>query len=291
MANKSQLTKSLELFNLEKVDRDIFSWTGKNVGYKRIFGGQVMAQTLIAAYKTVDVKHFAHSFHSYFLRPGIMEKSITFTVDRIRDGKSFTTRSVKAIQDGEVIFNCSISFQKREKGLEHQIDMPNVPEPETLKSEQEIREEILKELKMKKEDMPMFIKQREIEMRPVEKQNYFKPERMPPYKNTWIKTGGKLPEDQVIQQAFLLYISDMGLLGAANNSVGVNFLTKNLQNASLDHAMWFHRKLDLDGWFLYTIESPITRNARGFSRGSIFSRDGKLIASCTQEGLIRLWED
>ena len=291
MAEKSSLNRPLELFNLEKVDRDIFSWNGKNVGYKRIFGGQVMAQTLIAAYKTVNVEHFAHSFHSYFIRPGNMEKPITFTVDRIRDGKSFTTRSVKAIQDGEVIFNCSISFQKREKGLEHQVDMPDVPEPETLKSEQELREDILKELKMKKEDMPMFFRQQEIEMRPVEKQNYFKPERMPPYKNTWIKNEGKLPDDQVIQQAFLLYISDMGLLVAANNSVGVNFLTKNLQNASLDHAMWFHRKLDLNGWFLYTIESPITRNARGFSRGSIFSRDGKLIASCTQEGLIRLWDD
>ena len=241
MNKKSVLKKSLELFELEKIDRDIFSWNGKNVGYKRIFGGQVMAQTLIAAYKTIDVEHFAHSYHSYFLRPGDMDKSITFTVDRIRDGKSFTTRSVKAIQEGEVIFNCSISFQKREKGLEHQIEMPDVPEPESLKSEQEIREEILKELNMKKEDMPMFIKQREIEMRPVEPQNYFKPERMPPYKNTWIKTDGSLPKDQVIQQAFLLYISDMGLLGAANNSVGVNFLTKNLQNASLDHAMWFHR--------------------------------------------------
>ncbi len=291
MADKPSLNIPLELFNLDKVDRDIFSWNGKNVGYKRIFGGQVMAQTLIAAYKTVNVEHFAHSFHSYFIRPGNMEKPITFTVDRIRDGKSFTTRSVKAIQDGEVIFNCSISFQKREKGLEHQVDMPDVPEPEILKSEQELREDILKELKMKKEDMPMFFRQQEIEMRPVEKQNYFKPERMPPYKNTWIKNEGKLPDDQVIQQAFLLYISDMGLLGAANNSVGVNFLTKNLQNASLDHAMWFHRKLDLNGWFLYTIESPITRNARGFSRGSIFSRDGKLIASCTQEGLIRLWDD
>ena len=276
MTDKPSLNRPLELFNLEKVDRDIFSWNGKNVGYKRIFGGQVMAQTLIAAYKTVNVEHFAHSFHSYFIRPGNMEKSITFTVDRIRDGKSFTTRSVKAIQDGEVIFNCSISFQKSEKGLEHQIDMPNVPEPEILKSEQELREDILKELKMKKEDMPMFFRQQEIEMRPVEKQNYFKPERMPPYKNTWIKNEGKLPDDQAIQQAFLLYISDMGLLGAANNSVGVNFLTKNLQNASLDHAMWFHRKLDLNGWFLYTIESPITRNARGFSHGSIFSRDGKI---------------
>ena len=140
MNKKSVLKKSLELFELEKIDRDIFCWNGKNVGYKRIFGGQVMAQTLIAAYKTIDVEHFAHSYHSYFLRPGNMDKSITFTVDRIRDGKSFTTRSVKAIQEGEAIFNCSISFQKREKGLEHQIEMPDVPEPESLKSEQEIRE-------------------------------------------------------------------------------------------------------------------------------------------------------
>ena len=291
MSNKSLLEKSLGLFVLDKIDRDIFSWNGKNVGYKRIFGGQVMAQTLIAAYKTIDVEHFAHSFHSYFLRPGDMDKPITFTVDRIRDGKSFTTRTVKAIQDGEAIFNCSISFQKRESGLEHQIDMPQVPEPESLKNELEIREAVLKELNIRKEDIPMFIKEREIEMRPVEEENYLNPKRMPPYKNTWIRTDGKLPSDQIIQQAFLLYISDMGLLAAANNSVGVNFLTKNFQNASLDHAMWFHRKIDLDGWFLYSIDSPITRNARGFSRGSIFSRDGKLIASCSQEGLIRLWDN
>ena len=291
MSNKSLLEKSLGLFVLDKIDRDIFSWNGKNVGYKRIFGGQVMAQTLIAAYKTIDVEHFAHSFHSYFLRPGDMDKPITFTVDRIRDGKSFTTRTVKAIQDGEAIFNCSISFQKRESGLEHQIDMPQVPEPESLKNELEIREAVLKELNIRKEDIPMFIKEREIEMRPVEEENYLNPKRLPPYKNTWIRTDGKLPKNQTIQQAFLLYISDMGLLAAANNSVGVNFLTKNFQNASLDHAMWFHRKIDLDGWFLYSIDSPITRNARGFSRGSIFSRDGKLIASCSQEGLIRLWDN
>ena len=202
MNKKSPLIRSLELFDLTQIDRDIFIWSGRNVGYKRIFGGQVMAQTLIAAYKTVDPKHFAHSFHSYFLRPGDMEKPITFTVDRIRDGKSFTTRTVKAIQDGEAIFNCSISFQKNEKGLEHQIEMPKVPEPETLKNELEIREAVLEKLNMKKEDMPMFIRQREIEMRPVEEQNYFNPKRMPPYKNTWIRTEGKLPNDQVIQQAF-----------------------------------------------------------------------------------------
>lgn len=288
---KSLLEKSLSLFNLDKVDRDIYSWSGKNVGFKRIFGGQVMAQTLIAAYKTIDVKHFAHSFHSYFLRPGQMEKPITFTVDRIRDGKSFSTRTVKAIQDGEAIFNSSISFQKEEKGLEHQIKMPDVPKPEDLKSEIENRRALLEKLNMDKGDMPMFLKQREIEMRPVEVQDYFNPKKLPPYKNTWIKAEGKLPKDLISQQAFLLYISDMGLLAAANNSVGVNFLTKNFQNASLDHAMWFHRKIDLNDWFLYSIDSPITRNARGFSRGSIFSKTGDLVASCTQEGLIRLWPE
>jgi len=288
---KSLLEKSLSLFNLDKVDRDIYSWSGKNVGYKRIFGGQVMAQTLIAAYKTIDVKHFAHSFHSYFLRPGQMEKPITFTVDRIRDGKSFSTRTVKAIQDGEAIFNSSISFQKEEKGLEHQIKMPDVPKPEDLKSEIENRRALLEKLNMDEGDMPMFLKQREIEMRPVEVQDYFNPKKLPPYKNTWIKAEGKLPKDLISQQAFLLYISDMGLLAAANNSVGVNFLTKNFQNASLDHAMWFHRKIDLNDWFLYSIDSPITRNARGFSRGSIFSKTGDLVASCTQEGLIRIWPE
>ena len=288
---KSLLEKSLSLFNLDKVDRDIYSWSGKNVGFKRIFGGQVMAQTLIAAYKTIDVKHFAHSFHSYFLRPGQMEKPITCTVDRIRDGKSFSTRTVKAIQDGEAIFNSSISFQKEEKGLEHQIKMPDVPKPEDLKSEIENRRALLEKLNMDEGDMPMFLKQREIEMRPVEVQDYFNPKKLPPYKNTWIKAEGKLPKDLISQQAFLLYISDMGLLAAANNSVGVNFLTKNFQNASLDHAMWFHRKIDLNDWFLYSIDSPITRNARGFSRGSIFSRTGDLVASCTQEGLIRLWPE
>ena len=288
---KSLLEKSLSLFDLDKVDKDIYSWSGKNVGFKRIFGGQVMAQTLIAAYKTIDVKHFAHSFHSYFLRPGQMEKPITFTVDRIRDGKSFSTRTVKAIQDGEAIFNSSISFQKEEKGLEHQIKMPDVPKPEDLKSEIENRKALLEKLNMDEGDMPMFLKQREIEMRPVEVQDYFNPKKLPPYKNTWIKAEGKLPKDLISQQAFLLYISDMGLLAAANNSVGVNFLTKNFQNASLDHAMWFHRKIDLNDWFLYSIDSPITRNARGFSRGSIFSKTGDLVASCTQEGLIRIWPE
>ena len=290
MSDKKDLLENcLSLFELNRIDRDIYTWTGKNVGWARIFGGQVMAQTLIAAYKTVKKEHFAHSFHSYFLRPGQMDKPITFTVDRIRDGKSFTTRTVKAIQDGEAIFSCSVSFQKNEDGLEHQIEMSDFPSPNGLKNEYEIRKAIAGDIDP--EHAPLFLRKREVEMRPIEIQDYANPQKTPPYKNTWIRPEGKLPNDEVIQQAFLLYISDMGLLAAANNPHGVNFLNENLQVASLDHAMWFHRKLDLNGWFLYTIESPITRNARGFSHGSIFSRDGKLIASCTQEGLIRLWDD
>ena len=214
---RNLLEKSLNLFTLNKVDRDIYSWNVKNVGWGRVFGGQVMAQTLIAAYKTIDVEHYAHSFHSYFLRPGDMKKPIIFTVDRIRNGKSFSTRNVKALQDGEAIFSCSISFQKDEEGLEHEISIPDVPAPEELKDELENREILLKKLNIDSKDMPVFLKQREIEMRPVEIQDYFEPKRMPPYKNTWIRAKGKLPNDQEIQQAFLLYISDMGLIAAANN--------------------------------------------------------------------------
>ena len=164
---RNLLEKSLNLFTLNKVDRDIYSWNGKNVGWGRVFGGQVMAQTLIAAYKTIDVEHYAHSFHSYFLRPGDMEKPIIFSVDRIRNGKSFSTRNVKALQDGEAIFSCSISFQKDEKGLEHEITIPDVPAPDELKDEIENREVLLKKLNIDSKDMPMFLRQREIEMRPL----------------------------------------------------------------------------------------------------------------------------
>ncbi len=291
MTNESILKKTLDLLKLETIDRDNCTWTGKNIGFGRIFGGQVMAQCLIAAHRTIESKHSAHSFHSYFLRPGKMDKPITYTVDRIRDGKSFSTRNVKAIQDAEAIFNCSVSFQKKEKGLEAQVKMPDVPGPESLISEYENRKIISRKLRIKKEDMPMFFKQREIEIRTVEPQDYFNQKRVAPYKHVWIKPEGKLPKTEIIQQAFLLYISDMGLLGTANNSVGLNFLTKNLQNASLDHAMWFHQSIDLNEWFLHAMDSPITKNNRGFSRGLIFSRNGKLIASCSQEGLIRLWPD
>ena len=207
MNYKTALKRTLGLFELDEIDRDIFSWTGKNVGYKRIFGGQVMAQTLVAAYKTVDVEHFAHSFHSYFLRPGDMKKPITFTVDRIRDGKSFTTRRVNAIQNGEAIFSCSISFQKREKGLSHQIKMPKIAGPENLKRDLDLRKDVQK--KIPKDYLPMWLREREIETRQVEPMDLLKVEKLPPYRGTWMKPTGKLPKNERIHQALLLYCSDM----------------------------------------------------------------------------------
>ena len=258
------------------------------MGWARIFGGQVMAQTLMAAYETIEKKHLAHSFHGYFLRPGQMDKPIVFDVDRIRDGRSFSTRRVRAIQDGEAIFNSSISFQKREKGVNHQISMPDTPGPEGLLNEWQHREKISH--KVDKKYLPVFLREREIEMRPVEPQDFLNPQKAPPYKNTWMKPDGVMPKDEKIHQALLLYASDMGLIGTATNPHGLNFMSPYLQSASLDHATWFHSKLDFSDWLLHSIDSPISGNARGFSRGSIYNKKGKLVASCVQEGLIRVWD-
>ena len=282
------LKKTLELFNLTRIDRDLYSWTGESVGFQRIFGGQIMAQCLIAGYQTVTKERMAHSFHSYFLRPGDFNQNIIFEVDRIRDGKSFTTRRVNAIQNGEAIFSCSISFQKREKGLSHQIKMSDIPGPEKLKSDMELRKNL--KSKIPKKYLPMWLRDREIETRQVEEVDLLKPQKLPPYRNAWMKPNGKLPTNERIHQALLLYVSDMGLLGSAINPHEVNFMSKNFQSASLDHVMWFHGKVNFNNWILHHMHSPISANARGFSRGSIYTKAGKLIASTAQEGLMRVWE-
>ena len=282
------LKKTLELFNLTRIDRDLYSWTGESVGFQRIFGGQIMAQCLIAGYQTVIKERMAHSFHSYFLRPGDFNQNIIFEVDRIRDGKSFTTRRVNAIQNGEAIFSCSISFQKREKGLSHQIKMSDIPGPEKLKSDMELRKNL--KSKIPKKYLPMWLRDREIETRQVEEVDLLKPQKLPPYRNAWMKPNGKLPTNERIHQALLLYVSDMGLLGSAINPHEVNFMSKNFQSASLDHVMWFHGKVNFNNWILHQMHSPISANARGFSRGSIYTKAGKLIASTAQEGLMRVWE-
>ena len=225
------LKKTLELFNLTRIDRDLYSWTGESVGFQRIFGGQIMAQCLIAGYQTVTKERMAHSFHSYFLRPGDFNQNIIFEVDRIRDGKSFTTRRVNVIQNGEAIFSCSISFQKREKGLSHQIKMSDIPGPEKLKSDMELRKNL--KSKIPKKYLPMWLRDREIETRQVEEVDLLKPQKLPPYRNAWMKPNGKLPTNERIHQALLLYVSDMGLLGSAINPHEVNFMSKNFQSARL----------------------------------------------------------
>ena len=282
------LTNTLKLFELERIDRDIYAWSGSSVGFGRIFGGQVMAQTLMAAYSTVDKKRFAHSFHSYFLRPGDMNQKIIFDVDRIRDGKSFTTRRVRAIQNGEAIFNCSISFKIREKGLSHQTEMPDIVGPDGLESDSEMRHRV--KHKVDKKFHSIWLREREIEMRQVEPIDYLNPKKAAPIRNTWMKPNGLIPKDQKINQALLLYVSDMGLLGTAVNPHGLNFMSSNFQSASLDHAMWFHNDIAFNDWHLYSMESPISGGARGFSTGSIYTKKGKLIASTAQEGLMRLWK-
>ena len=283
-----ELTKALKLFSLDKVDRDIYCWSGESVGYGRIFGGQVMAQSLMAAYETVDKSRLAHSFHSYFLRPGDMKRKIIFDVDRIRDGKSFTTRRVRAIQNGEAIFNCSISFQINEKGLSHQTAMPKVPGPDDLESEWSIRYK--NRSKVKKKYLSMWLRKREFEIRHVETQDLLRSKKTPPYRNTWIKPTGKLPSDQKLHQAFLLYVSDIGLVTTMSNPHGISFMSKKFQSASLDHVMWFHKKVNFNHWLLYSVESPVSSGARGFARGAIYTKSGNLIASTAQEGLIRLWD-
>ena len=282
------LKNTLKLFELEKIDRDIFAWNGSSVGFGRIFGGQVMAQTLMAAYSTLETKRYAHSFHSYFLRPGDMNQKIIFDVDRIRDGKSFTTRRVRAIQNGEAIFNCSISFKVKEKGLSHQTKMQDIVGPEGLESDLEMRHRI--KHKVDKKFHSIWLREREIEMRQVEPIDYLNPKKAPPVRNTWMKPNGLIPKDQKINQALLLYVSDIGLLGTAVNPHGLNFMSTNFQSASLDHAMWFHNDISFNDWHLYSMESPISGGARGFSTGSIYTKTGKLIASTAQEGLMRLWK-
>ncbi|MCB1694045.1 MAG: acyl-CoA thioesterase II, partial [Pseudomonadales bacterium] len=249
-------------------------------------GGQVLGQALVAASRTVDdTTRAAHSLHGYFLRPGDATIPILYQVDRIRDGKSFTTRRVVAIQRGRAIFNMSASFQVAEEGLEHQTEMPRVKPPGECETMAEMRER-------HKADRPPEMQWTErpqpIEMRFVEPMNEFRPDPMPPWQHTWIKTVDKMPEDIRLNQCLLAYASDMTLIDTSYRPHAIGWGNAKFQVASLDHAMWFHRPFRTDEWLLYAQDSPFSGGARGFSRGTIFTSSGELIASVAQEGLIRL---
>jgi len=284
------MTDSLErlvnLLDLENLEINLFRGQSPTETSQRVFGGQVLGQALVAASRTVEEDRGAHSLHGYFLRPGDPKVPIIYDVDRIRDGRSFTTRRVVAIQHGRAIFHMSASFQITEDGIDHQSTMPDVPAPEGLKTEFELRADVIDQVPERYKSW--LARERPIEIRPIDPFDLMSPPVREPVKNIWFRARHALPDDDRVHQCVLLYASDMTLLETTLGPHGLGFLSHNIQMASLDHCMWFHRPFRADEWMLYTQDSPSASGARGFNRGEIYSRDGQLIASVTQEGLCRL---
>ena len=281
----SAITNLLAILDLEQLEHNLFRGLSPQVGWQRVFGGQVIGQALVAAARTVPDRT-VHSLHAYFMRPGDPAVPIVYEVDRIRDGKSFTTRRVVALQHGHAIFSMSASFQIAEEGLDHHLPMPDVPPPEALKSEAEIKSAYLAGAPASVRRY--FERERPIELRPVDLRHYLGRESLDPVQNVWVRATGPLPDDPDIHRCVLAYASDMTLLDTSLFAHGRMVFDHDLQVASLDHAIWFHRPARADEWLLYAEDSPSASGARGFNRGHLFSRDGRLIASVAQEGLIRL---
>jgi len=275
----------VDLLALERVDRDLFRGTSQDLGWGAIFGGQVLGQALSAAAQTVTPDRPVHSLHGYFIRAGAMTRPIVYQVDRLRDGKSFSTRRVVAIQEGEAIFSLEASFQTEEAGFEHQAAMPEVPSPDELRSEREIALQFAAMLPSHVRTMATA--ERPIEIRPVDLRNPLAPKAHEPARKLWYRAVDRLPDDPALHRYLLAYASDFSFLGTALDPHGVSWLTPGMQVASLDHSMWFHRPFRVDEWLLYAVESPTASGARGLVRGQFFDRQGRLVASAMQEGLIR----
>ena len=280
------LNKIIEILDLEEIEQNHYLATSPNEGWQRVYGGQVIGQALVAASRTVADDRQAHSLHGYFLRAGDKDKPILYKVDRIRDGKSFTTRRVMAVQHGQAIFTMSISFQVTEDGLSHQFPMPETPGPDNLLGEEEVRAEQAKNWPEKFQET--FSGSSAIELRPVEPLDLMNPQKTDPTQRCWMRCGETLPDDPRLHQCVLAYLSDWSLLDTATRPHGISFLQDNIQVASLDHAMWFHRPFRADEWLLYDQDSPSASGARGFNRGLIYNQAGELVASTTQEGLMRV---
>ncbi len=274
------------LLDLEPLEVNIYRGNNRDLGTGRVFGGQVFAQALVAARRTVEGPREAHSVHGYFILPGDLTAPIVYFVDRLRDGKSFTTRRVTAIQHGRAIFNLSASFQVAEEGLAHQDTMPEVVPPESLSPEldliREMAEHIPESLR------PVLTQDRPIDLRPVSPADPFHPQVRPAVRYVWFRAIAPLPDDTLIHQAVLAYASDYGMLPTALQPHGLSFRSRGLQMASLDHSIWMHRPFRADEWLLYVTDSPTASGARAFVRGSIYTRSGALVASVAQEGLIRI---
>jgi len=274
----------LASINLTNKSEQIFVGKSEDVGSKAVFGGQVLSQAVDAAQQTVDEKRVIHSLHSYFILPGDLKKEITYDVQNLRDGGSFSTRRVTAFQNDKAIFISAASFQKSEESYEHQIEMPDVKGPDKLFSDTYILNKLKYVLPAA---LQKYNRPRPIEFRPINLFSYVAPINQKPFSYVWIKAKGKVPDNQKIQKRLLAYASDYNLLITAIRPHQSKTNLGKLQMASLDHAMWFFHEVDLNDWILYAIDSPSAGNARGFCRGNFFTRDGKLIASTTQEGLMR----
>ncbi len=282
------LSQLIELLSLERLEENLFRGQSQDLGWGTVFGGQVLGQALSAASQTVPDDRPNHSFHGYFLRPGDAKRPIVYDVDCIRDGRSFTTRRVVAVQGGRAIFNLAASFQRVEAGYDHQAAMPEVDGPAGLASVAELARRYSDRIpeamsKRATADRP-------IEIRPLHPDNPIKPSVRPPHKHLWYRTIDKLPDDPALHRYLLAYASDFQLLGTAMGPHGVSWLTPGMQLASVDHAMWFHRPFRMDEWMLYALDSPSASGARGLARGQFFDSEGNLVASVAQEGLMRDWK-
>lgn len=288
----------LGLMALEKIDENIYRGSNHQTPNNRLFGGQVLAQSMRAAQYTVDSERSVHSQHAYFLRPGDPSIPIIFHVDKIRDGKSFTTRRVVASQNGRAIFNTSLSFQINETGLEHQIEMPHCTPPEELEDENIRWNKTLEAMDSQlatssSERRPSL---RPIDIRSVDPIDYLNPTKRKPEQLVWMKAKGSIADkgnknDSALHRAILAYASDFHLMGTSLLAHGVSIANQNLHAASLDHGIWFHDQFRVDEWILYHMDSTRSSRSRGLSRGSFFTQDGRLVASTIQEGLIRLCEE
>ena len=279
------VTQLLNLLDVEQLEVDLFRGIGAGGETTiRIFGGQVIAQALAAAYKTVEGR-LCHSLHAYFIRPGDPSIPVIYSVDRARDGGSFTTRRVIAVQHGKQILNMSASFHVEEDGWHHQHEMPSVVGPDGLRSSEEIKKANMDRIPEKYQGN--FLKKRPIDIREVAPQDWFDPRVEDDANNLWFRVPGAEVADAKMQHCLLAYASDMNLLGSSLRPHGQSFFQGTVMTASLDHAMWFHAPVNFGDWHLYSMDSPFTGGARGFNRGTIYTKSGQLVASVAQEGLMR----
>ncbi|NLU12615.1 MAG: acyl-CoA thioesterase II [Gammaproteobacteria bacterium] len=281
----SILDQLVSLLSMETIEENLFRGASQDLGFRQLFGGQVLGQALSAASQTVDGERQANSLHGYFLRAGDAKKPVIYQVERVRDGGSFSTRRVTAIQNGQTIFTCSASFHQQEEGFRHQTEMPDVPQPEDLIPEEELSPRLAKALSQEKREK--MLRAKAIETRPVQVLDPLHPAISAPIKQVWFKAAGVLPSSPALHKYLLAYASDFGLLTTSLLPHGASIWQPHMQVASLDHSIWFHEEVCLDDWLLYSMDSPWAGNSRGFARGSIYTRDGRLVASVAQEGLTR----